>query len=194
VIKPLHGNHYRVARRWVPPASTTAGIIWVIRNPAASGFLFVVKRLLVRAVQIAAPTAAIEDIFNVKVARAYTVADTTGSISIAPAANMQEMRSSMATASAQVRESNVAAGASGGTKTLDTDGIATGSVWVAAALPAATGDPKLILDYYPNVADGEHPLTLAENEGVAVSNTNSFGATSGIILHAEMYWAEVTAY
>lgn len=198
VIKPLpHGSlgHYRVARRLVPAATTTAGNLWTLRNPTASGIFLIVKRLQLRIVQNAAPTAAVEDIFNVKVARAYTVADTTGSASIAPAANMQEMRTTMAGAQAQVRESNAAGGASGGTKTVDTDAIATGSVWVSAALASGQSNgPSTVLDYYPNVADGEHPLVLAQDEGVLISNTNSFGTASGIAMHVEIYWAEVTAY
>jgi hypothetical protein len=198
VIKPLpYGalGHYRVARRLVPAATTTAGNLWTLRNPTASGILVVVKRISLRAVQIAAPTAAVEDIFTLKIARAYTVADTTGSASIAPASGMQDVRTSMANAAAQVRESNAAGGASGGTKTVDTDAIATGSVWVSAALASGQGNgPAQILDYYPNVSDGEHPVVLASDEGILLANTNAFGTASGIALHCEIYWAEVTLY
>jgi hypothetical protein len=198
VVKPLpYGalGHYRIARRLVPASTTLAGILWTMRNPTASGILVVIKRVSLRAVQVAAPTAAIEDIFTVKVARAYTVADTTNSASIAPASGMQDLRTSMANAVTQVREASAAAGASGGTKTPDTDAISTGSTWVAAALASGQGNgPTTVLDYYPNVADGEHPLVLASDEGLLVSNANNFGATSGITLHIEMYWAEVTAY
>lgn len=198
VIKPLpYGalGHYRVARRLAPAATTTAGNLWTIRNPTASGILVVVKRISLRVLQIAAPTAAVEDIFNIKVARAYTVADTTGSTSISPASAMQKLRTSMGNAATQVRESNVAGGASGGTKTTDTDAIATGSVWVAAALASGQSNgPSIVLDYYPNVSDGEHPVVLAADEGLLVANTNAFGTASGIAIHCEIYWAEVTAY
>jgi hypothetical protein len=141
VIKPLpYGSlgHYRIARRLAPAASTTAGNLWTFRNPTASGILTVVKRIRVRVVQIANPTAAVEDRFSLKIARGYTIADTTGSASIAPSANMQEVRTSMATATAQVRESNAAGGASGGTKTTDTDAIAIGSAWIVGTLPTAS--------------------------------------------------------
>jgi hypothetical protein len=145
VIKPLpYGalGHYRVARRLVPAGTTTAGNLWTLRNPTASGILVVVKRVLLKVVQNAAPTAAVEDIFTLKVARAYTVADTTNSAAISPASAMQKMRTSMGNAAAQVRESNAAGGASGGTKTVDTDAIATGSVWVAAALASGQGTAR----------------------------------------------------
>jgi hypothetical protein len=123
------------------------------------------------------------------------VADTTNSASIAPAANMQEMRTSMATASMQVRESSAAAGASGGTRTLDTDGFVTGSAWVSAALASGQSNgPVDVLNYSPRVADGEHPIVLAADEGIVVSNGNNFGATSGIVLMIDFAWAEVTLY
>jgi hypothetical protein len=198
VVKPLpYGNlgHYRIGRRLAPFATTLAGNLWTFRNPTASGILCIVKRVRLRVLQVGAPTAAIEDQFLLKVARAYTVADATGSASIAPATNMQELRTSMGAAVAQVREASVAAGASGGTKTLDTDGIITGSAWVAAALASGLGNgPIDVFDYYPNVADGEHPLVLAADEGFIISNANNFGAASGIVLHVEMNWAEVTLY
>jgi hypothetical protein len=198
VIKPLpYGalGHYRVARRLVPAGTTTAGNLWTLRNPTASGILVVVKRVQLRVIQNAAPTAAVEDIFTLKVARGYTVADTTNSAAISPASAMQKMRTSMGNAAAQVRESNAAGGASGGTKTVDTDAIATGSVWVSAALASGQGNgPSTVLDYYPNVSDGEHPIVLVADEGILLANTNAFGTASGISMHAEIYWAEVTLY
>lgn len=196
--KPIpYGNngHYRISRRLAPAASTTTGNLWTLRNPTGSGLLIVLLQARLRLVQIATPTAAIEDRFSLKPARSYTVADTTGSVSIAPAANMQELRSSMATASAQVRESNAAGGASGGTKTVDTDGIATGSAWVLAALSTTVQFPALeIFNYQPAVASGEHPLVLASDEGVLVTNDNNLGTASGIVLLLDLCWAEVTLF
>jgi hypothetical protein len=187
-------GHYRIARRLAPAASTTTGTLWAIRNPTASGLLVVVKQLRLRLIQVGNPTAVIEDRFSLKIARGYTVADTTGSADIAPAANMQELRTSMATATAQVRESNAAGGASGGTKTIDTNAIATGSAWVLAAIQTASiPQPIEVFNYYPLGAD-EHPIVLASDEGVLVSNDNNLGTASGIVLFAELYWAEVAAF
>lgn len=193
---PYGGNgHYRVARTLTPAATTLAGILWTMRNPTGSGLVMLLHKLTLRVVQVGAPSAAIQDTFNAKIARSYTVADATGSASISPAANMQEVRTSMASASMQLREANVAAGASGGTKTLDTDGFVTGSVWVAAALASGLGNgPVTVLDYVPLVASGEHPIVLAADEGVVISNGNAFGAASGIVLMLDMAWAETTLY
>lgn len=194
IVKPLPGNHYRVARRLTPAGTTLAGKLFTFRNPTASGFLAVIKRVKLVVIQVAAPTAAIQDDFTLKVARGYTIADTTNGTDIAAAANMQEMRSSMGTSICQIREASAAAGISGGTSTLDTNSISTGGVWVAAALGSYLAAPQTIFDYYPNVADGEHPLVLAEQEGFQIANSNNFGAVSGIVLHVEFYWGEVTLY
>lgn len=193
VAKPLHGDHYRVSRRFVPAGTTTTGILWAFRNPTASGKVMVLKRARLRGLNIAAPTAAIEDRFSLRIARGYTVVDPTNAASISPAAAMQKMRTSMANAAAQVRESNAAAGISGGTRTLDTDGIATGSLWVPAAVAAAPAAPLDIFDYLPSQSD-EHPDAMVADEGWVLQNENAFGATSGIVLFLDLYWAEVNAF
>ncbi len=193
---PLRGKgHYRIARRFVPAGTTLAGILWTLRNPNNSGMLVVVERANLRLVQLAAPTAAIEDQFNLTFARSYTVADTTGSVSIAPAAGQQKLRTNMGDATAEVRESNVAAGASGGTKTIDTDFMLVGGVFVSAAVAATGGFPAAeIFDYNPPVGNGEYPIVLDANEGILIRNANALGAASGIILYFELEWSEIAAY
>lgn len=183
-------GHYRVARRFVPAGTTLAGNLWCFRNISAN--LALIERIKLTIVQVAAPTAAIEDLFNIKVARAYTVSDVTASVAITPAAAMQKLRTSMGNSGIELREANAAAGASGGTRTLDTDAFASGSQWVSAAIPGAP--LTTVLDYYPNPASGEYPLALANNEGFIIANGNAFGAVSGIILQLELVWAEVTAF
>jgi hypothetical protein len=144
--------------------------------------------------QVGAPTAAIEDWFKLTFVRSYTVADTTGSVSIAAAANMQKLRTSMGNSIAELREANVAAGCSGGTKTLDGNPLITGSVWVLAALPTGAGQPGLVMDLTPDMARGEHPIVLAQNEGLCLENGNAFGAASGIVLHTMVSWSEVATF
>lgn len=187
-------GHYIVSRRFVPAGTTLAGILWSLRNPTASVVTGVLLRARLRALQVAAPTAAIEDRFNLKVARAFTVAETTNGTDISPAAAMQKNRTTMSNGVLTLHESAVAAGITGGTKTLDTNPIATGSLWVLAALPTGEGRMIDIFDYAPRVQDGEHPVVLAAEEGVQIANENAFGATSGIILQLETLWAEATRY
>lgn len=198
IAKPTaYGNlgHYRIARRFSPATTTLTGNLWTFRNPTASSILAVVTSVRLRVLQTGAPTAAIEDRFSLKIARAYTVADTTGSASIAAAANMQELRTSMGTSAAQVREANIAAGASGGTKTLDTDFIATGAQWIPVAVPTGGSNPASeVFNFQPFVQAGEHPLVLAADEGFLLSNDNALGAASGIVLYLDLAWAEVTLF
>jgi hypothetical protein len=190
---PSGNGHYRVSRRLVPAATTLAGILWTFRNPTASGLVMTVKRCRLRALQVGAPTAAIEDQFLAKVARGYTVADATGSVSIAPAAGMQKLKTSgMGSATAQLREANIAAGASGGTKTEDTDPFTIGSVWVLAAISSSFGSALEVFDYDPDEGDGEFPATFAADEGFVIRNANNFGAASGIVLLLDLYWVETT--
>lgn len=196
--KPLpYGNlgHYRVVRRLTPAATTLAGILWSFRNPTGSGVLCVVKQVRLRLLQIAAPSAAIEDRFSLKVVRGFTVADTTNGTAFAATANMQELRTSMAANSATIREASAAAGITAGTGTADTEGIATGSVWVPVALQTASIQPSTeVFNFQPNTANGEHPLVLAADEGFRVSNDNNLGANQGIVLYLDIAWAEVTLY
>jgi hypothetical protein len=182
-------GHYRVARRFVPAATTLAGILWEGRFPTA-GKLAVIKRIVLRGLQVGAPTAAIEDQFTLSRATGFTAADATGSAAITPGAGKQKVRTTMDDALLILREANVAAGASGGTKTIDTDPLATGSMWVLAALSAAQGSMQEILRYEPDIASGEHPLVCAPDEGWVLENKNAFGTASGIILQVEIDWLE----
>lgn len=197
VTKPTpYGNlgHYRISRRLVPASTTLAGTLWTFRNPSASGILAIVTQIRLRTLQVAAPTAAIEDRFSVRIARSYTVADSTNSNSIAPASNMQELRTSMGASGIQVREASAAAGASGGTKTLDTDAIVTGSIWAMAAISASSGSTVEALLYKAEMGHGEHPLVLAADEGFYITNDNNMGTASGIVLFVDIAWSEATLF
>ncbi len=182
-------GHNRVARRFVPAATTLAGVLWAGRFTTAAK-LAVVTRVRLRALQVGAPTAAIEHQFTLSRVTGYTATDTTGSAAITPAAGKQKMRTEDDDALLVLREANIAAGASGGTKTIDTDPLAIGSFWAMAALSAAEGKPVDVLTYEPRIHAGEAPLVLAANEGFVIENKNNFGTASGIILQLELAWLE----
>ena len=189
---PISGRgHYRVSRRLVPAATTLAGILWAARFTSA-GKLAVILDVKLDVLQVGAPTAAIEDQFTLSRATGYTATDTTGSVAITPAAGKQKMKTTYDDALLVLRESNIAAGASGGTKTIDTDPLARGSLWVLAALSAAGGAPVEVLRYQPGIMNGESPLILAPDEGLVLENKNAFGTASGIVLSLTMAWLEAT--
>jgi hypothetical protein len=85
---------------------------------------------------------------------------------------------------------NLAAGISGGTKTLDT--IAIGAVALSGP-NAITGVGTGILNqelYRPDLASGEHPLTLASNEGFVVQWGPTALATGTALATLELHWLE----
>jgi hypothetical protein len=53
-------------------------------------------------------------------------------------------------------------------------------------------DPTLL--FQPNIGDGEHPLVLAQNEGIVVRNRAAWPAAGTGIFRVEVAWSEVTAY
>lgn len=57
---------------------------------------------------------------------------------------------------------------------------------------ARVNDPTLL--FQPDIASGEHPLVLAQNEGLVVRNRTVWPAAGTGIVQVEMSWAEVTAY
>lgn len=185
------GGSFRLARRFVPAATTLAGILWAFRNPHATR-LVLVDRVRLQVLQIAAPTAAIEDRFSINRVTGYTVEDTTGSISITPGTAKQRLRSTSASSIVTIREANVAAGASGGTRTADDNPLVVGALWVPIALQTASiQPPTVVIDYYPIQA---HPLVLGQNEGFTINNDNAFGAAQGIVLYADFHWTEVDTF
>lgn len=53
-------------------------------------------------------------------------------------------------------------------------------------------DPTLL--FRPDVASGEHPLVLAQNEGIVVRNRTVWPAAGTGYFRVEIAWSEVTAY
>lgn len=62
----------------------------------------------------------------------------------------------------------------------------------AATEEARVNDPTLL--YQPDIASGEYPLVLSQNEGIVLRNRTVWPAAGTGIVQVEMSWAEVTAY
>ncbi len=62
----------------------------------------------------------------------------------------------------------------------------------AATEEQRVNDPTLI--FQPNIASGEHPLVLAQNEGLVLRNRTVWPAAGTGIVQVEISWAEVTAF
>lgn len=175
--------------------SQAAGALWEFQWADTSGAICLVNRVTLKALQIANATAE-ELIFNLKVARTFTAADTTNTASILRANDLQKMHgdqtNSLLTA---FRETSSATAATGGTKTLDTDSIAQGSfVSIATATTTESGGAyTTVFDYAPHV-NNEMPLRLEANEGWAINLEVTKGATQGVVLVMETSWTEVRPF
>lgn len=62
----------------------------------------------------------------------------------------------------------------------------------AATEEQRVNDPTLL--WQPDMSRGEHPLVLAQNEGLVVRNRAVWPAAGTGIVHVELAWAEVTAF
>lgn len=62
----------------------------------------------------------------------------------------------------------------------------------AATEEARVNDPTLL--FQPDIASGESPLILGQNEGIVLRNRTVWPVAGTGIVQVEMSWAEVTAY
>jgi len=125
---------------------------------------------------------------------AWTVAGT-GGTAITPAALLKKRTSMPSTllASGDMRIATTAA-LGAGTKTLET--LSLGAVVAACPITASLNGliiPAGTILWQSEIADGEHPLVLAQNEGfsirsVAVPATGTWQAT------VEIQWSEASSY
>lgn len=184
------GGTFRIARRFVPAASTVAGAIWMVRNPSAS-LKIVVNYLAVSVLQIGAPSAAIEDRFTLLRINNYATDDATGSASIAPAAGNQKLRSTSGNSIISLRERSGAANPSGGSGTPDGNNLCFKGLWVPIALQTASIQPPTLLF---ELGSKTHPLVLEQNDGFIIQNDNALGTASGIVVYLDFDWAEVQTF
>lgn len=183
-------NHFRQARRLPLAVSQAAGALWEFRWGTALGHVCYINRLKLMGAQVANATA--EELrFNLQVARAFTVVDSTNTTSILRSGDNQKLNGDSADSvlSAFV-ESNSATAAAGGTKTLDSDPICEGSyTTLATASTTFDGCQDVIFDYCPYL-EGDQLLRLEQNEGWVINLEAAKGATAGFNLYLEVAWTE----
>ena len=188
-----HGalGHYRLATT-VPLVVTQAanGTLFSFRWGNSSN-LCVPLFMRLEVMQTAAATATIMPSFQVLIARNFTTSDSAGT-ALTLTGNAFKKRTSMGTTLVtDIRKSAVAAGLTAGTRTLDTDAMMEMSTQQVITTPNITAYNKII--DFTNA--GDHPLVLAQNEGIIVRGpTVVFGAAGTANLLVEMAWAEVAAY
>lgn len=184
-------GHYKVFGQSsaVAPAS---GIFGALRW-TDTGSVCVLTRAYTCVTVVTAVTAQRLDPLLLKIARAYTVRDLTNATSLLPTGRMNSMRSSMGTTLvANVDTTSTAAGATGGTSTVDTNSV--GAAQFNQSL-IAIGSGMVVTDLYrASTSDGAHPIVLAANEGVQILWGTTTLATGTVTVGVGFEWAELPAY
>jgi hypothetical protein len=148
--------------------------------------LAIIKKLIFSAATITAFTAGILRV-DAFVARSFSV-DDTGGASFLPTGNFNKLRSSFgATLAAGIRASATAT-LTAGTRTTDTNPIGSAVGGVPATAGVTMIAPSNLLDQRP----GEHPLVLAQNEGLIIQATAPAVGTWGFGITIQ--WGEIAAY
>lgn len=197
VPKPIeHGalGHYRVNHRCAIVNTQAANSrLFEIRNGHASN-LIIPTRLVVKWLQFATHTAAIEDSLDVFKVTGFSAVDTVNTVT--PTASRKRTTMAAAPGGAELRGVTVAgaaAGMTGGTLTKDGGSVGQIPQWLLAAQPTA-GTVIPIADDFLSELNGSHPFVLAQNEGLIIENRALLGAAANSSVYIDMSWAEVTAY
>ncbi len=187
-------GHYRVNHRCALVNSQAANSrLFELRNTHASN-LIVVTRLVLKWLQTAAHTAAIEDSLDVYKVTGFTAVDTTNTVTPVPSSKRTTMAASPGSASIRgVTAAGAAAGMTGGTLTKDSSSIGQLPLWMLAAVPTGAPTPQAMLDVFDDV-NGTYPLVLVQNEGFIVENRVLLGAAAGSSVYIDCTYAEVAAY
>lgn len=196
-VKPIpYGvlGHYRVNHRCALVATQAANSrIFEVRNTSTN--LIIPTRLVIKWVQTAAHTAAIEDSLDVFKCTTFTAVDTVNTVT--PTASVKRTTGMGAApgnvAIRGVTVAGAAAGMTGGTLTKDGGSVGQLPQWLLLAQPTAASVPNYLIDNFDDV-NGTHPFILAQNEGIEIENRVLLGAAAGSSVYIDFSWAEVTAY
>jgi hypothetical protein len=152
----------------------------------------VIQKIKLSVLQTAAATATIMPSYQVFIARSWSASDTVGT-TISGAGNNTKKRTTMGSSLfTDMRCSAVAAGLTAGTRTLDALPVLEMPTQSAITTPNAT---LYTAELDIGAGDGNHPITLAQNEGILVRGpTVVFGAAGTANLVVEVSWAELTSY
>lgn len=191
------GGHYQYAGRTgtLPATLAAAATLFALRNGAVKPM--VLLRLLAYFQTLTVWTGHQEASFEAFVGRAFTANFTGGAAATLTGNNLKARTTMPVTGAADIRIATTAA-LGGGTVTPDTQPFAVGlgspNVVNAAAGTAYSPNNRPVIDYKPDVANGEHPIVLAQDEGIVIKNAIVWPAAGTGVLSVEARWAEVDAF
>lgn len=187
----LAQQYRHVSKYTLINAQAAGAVLYMLRNPTGKSPIILTK-LGLKLVQTTAPTAALLVEISAKVARGYTVGDTTNMTAVTLTGNNAKAKTNYGTAAADLRFTSVAAGGTGGTKALDSDPFLKLALWELLVVPTAGPVPVAEALYNPDVSELEAPIQLAGNEGIVILNDNVLGAAAAGTLFVEIGWQEAT--
>jgi hypothetical protein len=202
-IKPLpHGSlgHYRYAGTTgtIAAALAALGQIFYVRWVDATRF-FVLHKLQVRFQALTPFTAGTLTDFGFDLVKVTAVSAGGGGTDVGTLVKTR-MRSTMGAslldATGLVRIASTAALTA--LTTVDATSIAQSLGDAQRVNPAAATEEAIVNDptltYIADMANGEYPLVLAQNEGLVVRNRTVWPVAGTGIFQVEMVWSEVTAF
>jgi hypothetical protein len=128
-------------------------------------------------------------LFRLAIARSFTASGSGGTAATLTGDN-QNLRTNMgASLVTDLRISSTAA-LGAGTKTYDSQDIGTYPKMITAAANTQVFDEYKL--FRADIASGEHPIVLAQNEGIGIRAT--VPATGTWVIGIRLKWAELTAF
>ncbi len=191
------GGHFKQAFTFSNAAGiTTTPLVTIRWAPATAGLLFVLTRLRwTHAILTTAFTT--QQLVDVAatIARTFTVADTGGSASIIPGAGKQKARSNMSDSQVQQFITGSTAIVAG-TRTLDTNPFTQSGADVASNTVATGGTPLITStkELYALNPGTEHPVVLANQEGIVVNCPQSLAAVGVVKWGFLVEWLEAVQF
>jgi hypothetical protein len=199
-------GHYRIQSMTGTLAATlaagtaTAGHVFAFRWGDATRFA-VLTKFKTRFLPLTLFTAATltdHTSFDAFIVRSYTGSHT-GGTTLTPTGNNAKLRTSMGTSLVTDVRIATTGALTAGTHTFDAFPFAQSLRKGNRVNPAAATEEVIMptfdgMDLDFSMADGDHPIVLAQNEGVVVRNRTVWPAAGTGILTVLIAWAEVAAF
>jgi hypothetical protein len=187
----LAGGHY-AAGGLSTAVAPNGGVIMGNFRFTDSSRVAVILRAWANVTVATAVTAQRNDPLLLKIARSYTVDDSTNGTALTLTGNNAKRRSNMATCIATMRMGANAAGMTGGTSTVDSNAV--GQAMFNQAL-IAVGSGMVTTDLYKwDKTGGDYPIVLSANEGLQLLWGTTTLATGTVVVGFGVEWAEVPAF
>lgn len=186
------GHYSASARLAIVNAQAAGSVLFELRNPDQR-VLIVPTRINVRWLQTGTHTAAIEDSIDLFKATSFSANSTTNKVDITPSLLRGTMNATPVAVAKQVTAAGAAAGMTGFTKTNDSLPLSQLPMWLLAAQPTASPILFNEADLLKG-DDDEHPLILAQNEGIVLQNRVLLGAAAASSVYIDVSWAEIETY